>query len=116
MGAAQSAIDRAKRLSETGRDVVLVIDSLTQLARVYNQINISVGPSRFLSTGLHPERIEPLKRLLRTPRQHEGGGSLAILGTVDVDSGSRISDVVREELLRDADREIVWPSETPTLL
>ncbi len=92
---AEMALARAKRLVECGRDVVILIDSITRLARAYN---LMVTPSgRTLSGGIDPAALYPPKRFFGAARNIEGGGSLTIIATCLVDTGSRMDDVVYEE-------------------
>ncbi len=92
---AEIALDRAKRLVEIGRDVVILMDSLTRLARAYNLV---VNPSgRTLSGGMDPSALYPPKRFFGAARNIEEGGSLTIIATALVDTGSRLDDVVYEE-------------------
>ena len=92
---AEMALERAKRLVESGRDVVVLLDSITRLARAYN---LAVAPSgRTLSGGLDPVALYPPKRFFGAARNIEGGGSLTIVGTCLVDTGSRMDDVIYEE-------------------
>lgn len=92
---AEIALDRAKRLVEIGRDVVILMDSITRLARGYNLV---VNPSgRTLSGGLDPSALYPPKRFFGAARNIEEGGSLTIIATCLVDTGSRLDDVVYEE-------------------
>ena len=92
---AEIALDRAKRLVETGFDVVILMDSLTRLARAYNLV---VNPSgRTLSGGMDPSALYPPKRFFGAARNLEDGGSLTIIATSLVDTGSRLDDVVYEE-------------------
>ncbi len=93
--AAEITLDRAKRLVEMGRDVVILMDSLTRLARAYNLV---VNPSgRTLSGGMDPTALYPPKRFFGAARNLEEGGSLTIIATALVDTGSRLDDVVYEE-------------------
>ncbi len=92
---AEMALERAKRLVECGRDVVILMDSITRLARAYN---LMVAPSgRTLSGGLDPAALYPPKRFFGAARNLEEGGSLTIIATCLVDTGSRMDDVVYEE-------------------
>ena len=92
---AEIALDRAKRLVEIGRDVVILMDSLTRLARAYNLV---VNPSgRTLSGGMDPSALYPPKRFFGAARKLEEGGSLTIIATALVETGSRLDDVVYEE-------------------
>jgi len=93
--AAEMALDRAKRLVECGRDVVILLDSITRLARAYNLV---VQPSgRTLSGGLDPAALYPPKNFFGAARNIEEGGSLTILATCLVDTGSRMDDMIYEE-------------------
>jgi transcription termination factor Rho len=92
---AEITLERAKRLVEIGRDVVILMDSLTRLARAYNLV---VTPSgRTLSGGMDPSALYPPKRFFGAARNIEEGGSLTIIATALVDTGSRLDDVVYEE-------------------
>lgn len=92
---AEMALERAKRLVETGRDVVILMDSITRLARAYNLV---VTPSgRTLSGGIDPSALYPPKRFFGAARNIEEGGSLTIIATCLIDTGSRMDDVVYEE-------------------
>jgi len=92
---AEIALKRAKRLVESGHDVVILMDSLTRLARAYNLV---VSPSgRTLSGGLDPSALYPPKSFFGAARNLEEGGSLSIIATALVDTGSRLDDVVFEE-------------------
>jgi transcription termination factor Rho len=92
---AEITLERAKRLVEIGRDVVILMDSLTRLARGYNLV---VTPSgRTLSGGMDPSALYPPKRFFGAARNIEEGGSLTIIATALVDTGSRLDDVVYEE-------------------
>ena len=92
---AEIALDRAKRLTEIGRHVVILMDSITRLARAYNLV---VNPSgRTLSGGMDPSALYPPKHFFGAARNLEEGGSLTIIATCLVDTGSRLDDVVYEE-------------------
>ena len=92
---AEMALERAKRLVEIGRDVVILLDSITRLARAYNLI---VPPSgRTLSGGIDPAAVHPPKRLYGAARKLEEAGSLTIIATCLVDTGSRMDDIIYEE-------------------
>jgi transcription termination factor Rho len=92
---AEMVLERAKRLVEIGRDVVILMDSITRLARAYNLV---VNPSgRTLSGGIDPSALYPPKRFFGAARNIEDGGSLTIIATCLVDTGSRMDDVVYEE-------------------
>ena len=92
---AEMTLNRAKRLVEIGHDVVILMDSLTRLARAYNLV---VNPSgRTLSGGMDPSALYPPKRFYGAARNIEDGGSLTIIATALVETGSRLDDVVYEE-------------------
>ncbi|MCI0477528.1 MAG: transcription termination factor Rho, partial [Anaerolineales bacterium] len=92
---AEMALQRAKRLVEGGKDVVVMLDSITRLARAYNLV---VPPSgRTLSGGFDPAALYPPKRFFGAARNLEEGGSLTIIGTCLVDTGSRMDDLIYEE-------------------
>jgi len=92
---AEMALERAKRQVEVGRDVVILMDSITRLARAYNLV---VTPSgRTLSGGIDPSALYPPKRFFGAARNIEEGGSLTIIATCLIDTGSRMDDVVYEE-------------------
>lgn len=102
---AEMALERAKRLVEGGRDVVILLDSITRLARAYN---LTVSPSgRTLSGGLDPTALYPPKRFFGAARNIEEGGSLTIMGTCLVDTGSRMDDVIYEEFKGTGNMELV---------
>jgi len=92
---AEMTLDRAKRLVEGGQDVVILMDSITRLARAYN---LDMPPSgRTLSGGIDPVALYPPKRFFGAARNIENGGSLTIIATCLVDTGSRMDDVIYEE-------------------
>lgn len=93
---AELAIERAKRLVEQGRDVVVLLDSLTRLGRAYNLA--SPGRGRTLSGGLDATALHPPKQLLGAARNIENGGSLTIIATALVETGSALDGVIFEEL------------------
>lgn len=88
-------IERAKRLVEIKRDVVILLDSITRLARAYNAIIPTSG--KVLSGGLDANALQKPKRFFGTARNIEGGGSLTIIATALIDTGSRMDDVIFEE-------------------
>jgi len=92
---AEMALQRAKRLVESKRDVVLLLDSITRLARAYNLVVPTSG--RTLSGGLDPSAIHPPKRIFGAARNIEEGGSLTIIATCLVNTGSKMDDVIYEE-------------------
>lgn len=92
---AEITLDRAKRLVEIGRDVIILLDSVTRLARAYN---LSVAPSgRTLTGGFDPAALWPAKKFFGAARNCQEGGSLTIIGTALVDTGSRMDDLIYEE-------------------
>jgi transcription termination factor Rho len=102
---AEIALDRAKRLTEIGRHVVILIDSITRLARAYNLV---VNPSgRTLSGGMDPSALYPPKHFFGAARNLEEGGSLTIIATCLVDTGSRLDDVVYEEFKGTGNMELI---------
>ncbi|MFA9401709.1 MAG: transcription termination factor Rho [Anaerolineales bacterium] len=93
--AAEMVLERAKRLVECGKDVAILLDSITRLTRAYN---LMVTPSgRTLSGGIDPAALYPPKRFFGAARNIEEGGSLTIIATTIVDTGSRMDDVIYEE-------------------
>jgi transcription termination factor Rho len=93
--AAEIALERAKRLVEDGHDVIILMDSITRLGRAYNLV---VPPSgRTLSGGFDPVALYPPKHFFGAARNCEGGGSLTIIATALVDTGSRMDDLIYEE-------------------
>lgn len=92
---AEITLDRAKRLVELGTDVIILLDSITRLARAYN---LSVEPSgRTLTGGFDPAALWPAKRFFGAARNCQEGGSLTIIGTALVETGSRMDDLIYEE-------------------
>ncbi len=91
----EMVLERAKRLVEHGQDVVILLDSITRLARAYNLVIPSSG--RTLSGGMDPSALHKPKRFLGAARNIEEGGSLTILATALVETGSRMDDVIFEE-------------------
>ncbi|PWT76880.1 MAG: transcription termination factor Rho [Chloroflexi bacterium] len=101
---AEMSLERAKRLVESGHDVVVLLDSITRLTRAYN---LAVSPSgRTLSGGLDPAAITPPRRFIGAARNVEEGGSLTIIATVLVDTNSRMDDVIYEEFKGTGNSEI----------
>ncbi len=92
---AELVIERAKRLVETGKDVVILLDSITRLARAYNLAQPASG--RILSGGVDSTALYPPKRFLGAARNIEGGGSLTILASALIDTGSKMDEVIFEE-------------------
>lgn len=101
----EMVIERAKRLVEHGKDVIILLDSITRLARAYN---LTVPPSgRTLSGGLDPAALHMPKRFFGAARNMREGGSLTILATALVDTGSKMDDVVYEEFKGTGNMELV---------
>lgn len=102
---AEMALERAKRLVESDKDVVILLDSITRLTRAYN---LTVPPSgRTLSGGIDPAALYPPKRFFGAARNVEEGGSLTILATCLVDTGSRMDDVIYEEFKGTGNMELM---------
>lgn len=101
----EMVIERAKRLVEHGKDVIILLDSITRLARAYN---LTVPPSgRTLSGGLDPAALHMPKRFFGAARNMREGGSLTILATALVDTGSKMDDVVYEEFKGTGNMELI---------
>lgn len=115
---AEVALERAKRLVEKGMDVVILLDSITRLARAYNLAIPTSG--RTLSGGFDPAALYPPKRFFGAARNMEDGGSLTIIGTALVDTGSRMDELVYEEFKGTGNMELhlsrklanrrIWPA------
>ncbi len=118
---AEITLERARRRAEMGEDVVIILDSITRLARAYN--TVEEGSGRTLSGGLDANSLEKPKRFLGSARNisgNEGGGSLTIIATALIDTGSRMDDVIFEEfkgtgnselvLNRDLADKRIWPA------
>jgi len=101
---ASLALERARRLVETGKDVVILLDSITRLARAFN-LSIS-NSGRTLSGGFDPQALYPAKKFLGAARNCEEGGSLTIIGTALVGTESRMDDLIYEELKGTGNMEI----------
>lgn len=101
---AEIVLERAKRLVEHGKDVVILLDSITRLARAYNLIIPPTG--RTLSGGLDPGALHKPKRFFGAARNIENGGSLTILATALVETGSRMDDVIFEEFKGTGNMEV----------
>ena len=112
------ALERSRRLVEEGRDVVILLDSITRLARAYNKEVESSG--RTLTGGVDSRALERPKRIFGSARKAEEGGSLTIMGTALVDTGSRMDEVIFEEFKGTGNMEItldralaekrIWPA------
>ena len=101
---AEIALDRAKRLVECGRDVFILLDSITRLARAYNLCIPTSG--RTLSGGFDPAALFPPKRFLGAARNCEEGGSLTVIGTALIDTGSRMDELIYEEFKGTGNMEV----------
>ena len=102
---AEMVLERAKRLIEQNKDVVILLDSITRLARAYNLVIPSSG--RTLSGGLDPAALHKPKKFFGAARNIENGGSLTILATALVDTGSRMDEVIFEEFKGTGNMEVV---------
>ncbi len=101
---AQLVVERAKRLVERGRDVFVLLDSLTRLARAYNK---QTGSGRTMSGGVDAKALDVPKRLFGSARAFDEGGSLTILGTALIETGSRMDDVIFQEFKGTGNMELV---------
>ncbi len=102
---AEATFERAKRLVEIGKDVVIFCDSLTRMSRAYN--NEQRGSGKILSGGIDARTMEKPRRFFGGARNHEDGGSLTIVATCLVDTGSRMDDVIFEEFKGTGNCEII---------
>lgn len=101
----EMVLERAKRMVEQGKDLVILLDSITRMARAYN---LTIPPSgRTLSGGLDPAALHMPKKFFGAARKIENGGSLTILGTALVDTGSKMDDVIFEEFKGTGNMELV---------
>ena len=103
---ANLALDRARRLVEMGSDVIILLDSITRLARAYNLSVNNSGTGRSLSGGFDPQALYPAKKFLGAARNCEEGGSLTIIGTALVGTESRMDDLIYEEFKGTGNLEI----------
>ena len=101
---AEMVLERAKRLTEQNKDVVILLDSITRLARAYNLVVPASG--RTLSGGLDPSALHKPKKFFGAARNIENGGSLTILATALVETGSRMDDVILEEFKGTGNMEV----------
>ena len=101
---AELVLERAKRLTEQGRDVFVLLDSLTRLARAYNK---QTGSGRTMSGGVDAKALDVPKRLFGAARAFEEGGTLTILGTALIETGSRMDDVIFQEFKGTGNMELV---------
>jgi transcription termination factor Rho len=101
---AEMVIEKAKRLVETGRDVVILLDSITRLARAYNTVVPASG--KVLTGGVDANALQRPKRFFGAARNVEEGGSLTIIASALIDTGSRMDDVIYEEFKGTGNMEI----------
>jgi transcription termination factor Rho len=102
---AELVVERAKRLAEQGKQVFVLLDSLTRLARAYNK---NVGNSgRTMSGGVDVRALEVPKRLFGSARVFEEGGSLTVMGTALIDTGSRMDEIIFQEFKGTGNMELV---------
>jgi transcription termination factor Rho len=101
---AELTIERAKRLTEQGRDVLVLLDSLTRLARAYNKV---AGSGKTMSGGVDAKALDVPKRLFGSARAFDEGGSLTILGTALIETGSRMDEVIFQEFKGTGNMELV---------
>ena len=102
---AEMVLEKAKRLVETGKDVVILLDSITRLARAYNTTMPHSG--RILSGGVDANALQKPKRFFGAARNIDGGGSLTIIATALVDTGSRMDEVIFEEFKGTGNMELI---------
>ena len=118
---AEMAIEKARRLVEHGKDVVILLDSITRLARAYNTVQPHSG--KILTGGIDANALHKPKRFFGAARNIEQGGSLTIIATALIDTGSRMDEVIFEEFKGTGNMELVldrrladrriWPSYRP---
>ncbi|HTR78020.1 MAG TPA: transcription termination factor Rho, partial [Gemmatimonadaceae bacterium] len=101
----EMVIEKAKRLVEQGKDVVILLDSITRLARAHNAVAPQSG--RILSGGVDSKAIEKPKRFFGAARNIEGGGSLTIIATALIETGSRMDEVIFEEFKGTGNMELI---------
>ncbi len=101
---AEMVIAKAKRLVETKNDVIILLDSITRLARAYNSTQAASG--KILTGGVDANALEKPKRFFGAARNIEGGGSLTIIATALIDTGSRMDEVIYEEFKGTGNQEI----------
>ncbi len=102
---AEMVLEKSKRLVETGKDVVILLDSITRLARAYNTVTPSSG--KVLTGGVDANALQKPKRIFGAARNIENGGSLTIIGTALVETGSRMDDVIFEEFKGTGNAELI---------
>jgi transcription termination factor Rho len=109
---AQLASERARNLAESGRDVVLFLDSITRLARAYNAIN---GSGRTLTGGVDSRTVEMSRRIFALARDLGNGGSLTVIATALIDTGSKMDDLIFQELKGAGNLEIILSKKLPEM-
>ena len=109
---ADMVIEKAKRLVEHGRDVIILLDSITRLARAHNVVVPHSG--KILSGGVDANALQKPKRFFGAARNIEGGGSLTIIATALIDTGSRMDEVIFEEFKGTGNSEIILTGRSPT--
>ena len=102
---AEMVLEKAKRLVEAGHDVVILLDSITRLARAYNTVAPHTG--KILTGGVEATALQKPKRFFGSARKIDGGGSLTIIATALVDTGSRMDEVIFEEFKGTGNMELV---------
>ena len=102
---ADMVIEKAKRLTECGHDVVILLDSITRLARAYNTVSPSSG--KVLSGGVEANALQKPKRFFGAARNIENGGSLTIIATALIETGSKMDEVIFEEFKGTGNMELV---------
>ena len=103
---ADMVIEKAKRLVEQGKDVVILLDSITRLARAHNTV-VAAFRARFSPAASTPRRLQKPKRFFGAARNIEGGGSLTIIATALIETGSRMDEVIFEEFKGTGNMELV---------
>lgn len=103
---AELGLERARRLVEMGKDVFIILDSITRLARAYNMAMTGRGSGRTMSGGFDAGAIFPAKKFLGAARKLVGGGSLTIIGTALIDTGSRMDELIYEEFKGTGNMEV----------
>lgn len=118
MKIANIVLEKAKRLTECGHDVVILLDSITRLARAYNTVSPASG--KVLSGGVEANALQKPKRFFGAARKIENGGSLTIIATALIDTGSKMDEVIFEEFKGTGNMELqldrrlankrIWPA------
>jgi hypothetical protein len=108
----EMVLEKAKRLVEHKRDVVILLDSITRLARAYNTVVPSSG--KVLTGGVDANALQRPKRFFGAARNIEEGGSLTIIATALIDTGSRMDEVIFEEFKGTGNRKSSWTASCPT--